>query len=553
MLTPIDYYYLISELKKIVGYRIKNIFLSKDIILELKSKDRKFFVVGKNYCYLTDKELKKERESNFAEFLLRKLKNRKVTNIYQNDFNKILILEFGKLSLIFEFIGKGNIILCEDDKIVSASTEREFKCRKILRGEKYVPPIGEKVSWDIKEKNKLLKLHVGEIYAEEIVKRDLRLRDLLKEKVSPRIYFKGKEKYIVAPFELKTLNLEFKKKNTFSEAVEEFYREMTKKERIKKEQNETLKKYKKQEKSFAEEAEKLLRYKKEIEEVVEGWKKNKEFRKPITKISGNKIFLELEGVRITIRLDEDLKKKIDDLYRKSKKARNKIKRIKDLMERCDLQTRKRKSARGEKREWYTKFRYFFTSDGFLVVAGKDAETNEQIVKKHCKKNDIVLHAHIPGSPFGVIKSEGKEIPKNSIEEAAQFVGCYSKFWTSKMGIADVYWVLPEQVSKKVAGHQSIKKGSFMIYGKRNFLRVELKLCIGLDENGCIVKGPERAVKKYAKNYIVIVPGNNEGKQLGSKIKSLLKEKSGKKDRERIESINADEFLKVIPYGKGEIL
>ncbi len=552
MLTPIDFYYLVDELKEIIGYRLKGVYSVGDIILEFKSEKRKFFVAGRDYCYLTVKELEGKKENKFADFLLKKLKNRKVNNIYQDNFNKIVVFGFGRLKLIFEFIGKGNILLCEGDKILGAYTEREFKYRKILKGEKYVPPAGENFSWDVKEENKLLKLHVGEIYAKEIVKRDITLKDILKQKFSPRIYFKENEKFFVAPFELKTLDLDEKKKNSFSEAIEEVYRQKTKEERIKEEQKETLEKYKRQEKNFVAEAEAIFKNKKKIEKAIKDWKKKKELKEPIKKISGDKIFLDLDEIKTTIRFDEDLKKKIDDLYKKSKKARNKIKKIEKLIEKDFKKKEKKSIKKNKKKEWYEKFRHFFTSEGFLVVAGKDAESNEQIVKKHCKKSDIVLHAHIPGSPFGVIRSEGKDIPKKNIEEAAQFVGCYSKFWNSKLGVADVYWVSPEQLSKKVAGHQSIKKGSFMIYGKRNFLRVDLKLCIGLDEDNYIVKGPERAVKKYAKYYLVVVPGNEEGKKLGRRIKDKLKEKVGKEDKEKIERINIEDFLKVVPYGRGEV-
>ncbi len=42
---------------------------------------------------------------------------------------------------------------------------------------------------------------------------------------------------------------------------------------------------------------------------------------------------------------------------------------------------KRKVAM-ENKEWYEKFRWFTSSDGFLVVAGKDTVSNEVLVKKY---------------------------------------------------------------------------------------------------------------------------------------------------------------------------
>jgi predicted ribosome quality control (RQC) complex YloA/Tae2 family protein len=553
MLTPIDFYYLVKELEELIKYKLKNIYFSDDLVFEFKVDGKKYLIVGKNYCYLTDKEFETKKENKFAGFLLRKLKNRKVTKIWQDDFNKIIILGFGDLKLILEFIGKGNIILCENNKIVSALIEREFKDRKILRGENYSSPVAGDYSEKIKEKEKLMKLHIGEIYAEEIVKRNLSLGEILKQKKSPTIYFKDGKKIFISPFELKTLKLENKKLNSFSEVIEDFYRKKSKEEIIKDSQKWNLRKYELEEKELSKKAELLLKYKKEIDESIEKWKNEKKIVMPTKKISGAKISLEINGNEIVIKFGENLQREIDRLYNKSKKAREKVKRIKELIDKNLKIIRTKEEKKEEKKEWYEKFRYFFTSDGFLVIAGKDVETNEKIIKKYCKENDIVLHAHIPSSPFGVIRGEGKKISKQAIEEAAQFVGCYSRFWNSKLGAADVYWVKPEQVSKKVPGHQTIKKGSFMIYGKRNFLRIELKFCIGVDKDLKIVKGPEKAMKKYSKYYIILVPGEKKGKELGKEIKEKLKEKADRKFGEKIEKINIDEFLKVVPYGRGNIL
>ena len=59
------------------------------------------------------------------------------------------------------------------------------------------------------------------------------------------------------------------------------------------------------------------------------------------------------------------------------------------------------------KEWFEKFRHFTTSDGFLVVAGKDTVSNEVLIKKYTKQEDVVFHAEITGSPFVVVKAEGK--------------------------------------------------------------------------------------------------------------------------------------------------
>ena len=63
----------------------------------------------------------------------------------------------------------------------------------------------------------------------------------------------------------------------------------------------------------------------------------------------------------------------------------------------------------ENKEWYEKFRWFTSSDGFLVVAGKDTVSNEVLVKKYATQEDAVFHAEISGAPFVVVKAEGRTI------------------------------------------------------------------------------------------------------------------------------------------------
>ncbi len=558
VLTPIDFYYLLKELKKIEESNLKKIYKSENnFVFEFKKKKDKFYlVVGKNFCYLDDEKPEETEAKGFVNFLFDRLKDKRLIKIEQNDFNKILVLHFSDFDLILEFIGKGNIILCQDNKITGCLYSREFKDRKVLVEEEYKFPVGIELGKYLKTKdeNLLNEIHIGKIYKEEILSGET-LESLLNKKPLPYIYFKENEMFFVSPFKIETLqNLKSKEVESFSKAIREFFSEKkkTKTEIIKEGQKKNLNKCLREEEKFREEADLLLKYKPEIETAVREFKKEKRIVEPIKEIVEKRgiIILELGGIELNLNINAEVKDEINLLYKKSKKARKKIERIKKLLpEKIGVKEKMRKTVKGKK-EWYEQFRYFYTSDSFLIVAGKDTDTNEKLIKKYCKRSDIVLHAHIPGSPFGVIRSEGKEITKQAIEEAAQFVACYSRFWISKLGIADVYWVKPEQVSKTAKGH--IKKGSFMIYGKRNFLRVELKILIGVNEDFEVVKYPANSLKK-PKNFVVIVPGEKEGKELAELIKLKLTEKAKKEDKNKILEINPDEFLRIVPYGKGDLL
>ena len=58
-----------------------------------------------------------------------------------------------------------------------------------------------------------------------------------------------------------------------------------------------------------------------------------------------------------------------------------------------------------KKHWYDRFKWFISSDGFLVVGGRDSDGNEEIFKKYMEKRDFVFHTQHPGAPLTVVKSE----------------------------------------------------------------------------------------------------------------------------------------------------
>ena len=71
-----------------------------------------------------------------------------------------------------------------------------------------------------------------------------------------------------------------------------------------------------------------------------------------------------------------------------------------------------------------KFREMTTSSGKLVLAGKDAKSNEKLIKQ-IEKDETVLHTAAPGSAFVNIKGKAN---KKDIKEAAIFCARYSQDW-----------------------------------------------------------------------------------------------------------------------------
>ena len=73
-----------------------------------------------------------------------------------------------------------------------------------------------------------------------------------------------------------------------------------------------------------------------------------------------------------------------------------------------------------------KFREIITSSGTKILVGKNAEQNEELVKKFIGKENIILHTAAPGSPFCVI--DNLEPNKKDIKEAAIVCARYSQDW-----------------------------------------------------------------------------------------------------------------------------
>jgi predicted ribosome quality control (RQC) complex YloA/Tae2 family protein len=131
--------------------------------------------------------------------------------------------------------------------------------------------------------------------------------------------------------------------------------------------------------------------------------------------------------------------------------------------------------------WFEKApRWFLTSTGTVVVAGRDARTNDWVVKRNLKPGDIYMHADVHGAPSLVIKSppEGEEREK-VLREAAQVAVSYSKAWRAGHASADVFWVYPDQVTKAGGSGEFVGTGSWVIHGTKNVLKdLPLELAIG---------------------------------------------------------------------------
>jgi predicted ribosome quality control (RQC) complex YloA/Tae2 family protein len=215
------------------------------------------------------------------------------------------------------------------------------------------------------------------------------------------------------------------------------------------------------------------------------------------------------------------------------------------------------SRRVEAKEWFEKFRWFTSTEGFLVVAGKDVVSNEVLIKKHTDAFDVVFHAEIVGAPFAVVKTEGKELGEQTLKETSEFAASLSRAWRENMGSVDVYWVKPEQLGKSGPSGEFVPHGAFAVTGKRNWMRgTPLRLAIGIvedEEKPRFIGGPIDAVKSKAKAYVILVPGDLSGKDLLKQALRSLTLKLPKDQREKLAKASIESIREFIPYTKARIV
>ncbi len=255
-------------------------------------------------------------------------------------------------------------------------------------------------------------------------------------------------------------------------------------------------------------------------------------------------------MKISLMINKSVEQNAQGYFEKAKQSRKKLEGAKKAlsistqkleaeMKSRDAQIDKIKSAKPaapkRKQEWYEKFRWFLSSEGFLVIGGRDATTNEVIIKKHVDKNDIVFHTDMAGSPFFVIKTEGKKPGEATMQEVADATLCFSRAWKLGLVTTPTFWVTPDQVTKEANSGEYLTKGAFVIRGKTNYITPSPNCAVGLLDDGRVMCAPVSAVKKNCKSYIILIQGRGKP----SDAAKIIKKKLGGELDEMIRSLPSD--------------
>lgn len=251
-------------------------------------------------------------------------------------------------------------------------------------------------------------------------------------------------------------------------------------------------------------------------------------------------------MEIELDFDKSLEENASLYFEQAKKAKRKLAGLEEAIERTRKAIASFKAAevkpklvKKSKAKWFHAFHWFRSSNGFLVLAGRDAKSNERLVKKHLREGDSFLHADVQGGSVCIIKSEGREVPETTFKEAAQFAAVFSKAWREMFSAIDVYAVGADQVSKKPPSKSFLSTGSFMVYGKRKWFRkTPLKLAVGIVDCN-VMAGPPSAVKKHTACFIELRQGKCKASVVAKEILTALEPCSGCR-------LSLDEIIRAIP-------
>jgi len=88
---------------------------------------------------------------------------------------------------------------------------------------------------------------------------------------------------------------------------------------------------------------------------------------------------------------------------------------------------------------------FVSTDGFVIFVGKNNRQNEELTLKTAANGDMWMHTkNIPGSHV-VIRCLGKNIPEDTLRDAAMLAAWYSKGRDS--GLVPVDYTIKKNVKK----------------------------------------------------------------------------------------------------------
>jgi len=596
-------------------YQFETRTLSIRLNGENKARYQMIIEAGRRAHLVKDLPEPPKNPPQYAMLLRKYLSGGKVLAIRQHGLERILIFDIGKgihtYHLIFELYDEGNIILTDEAyTIIKPLRHHRFRDREIIPKATYTlgatdPTASlENLTAVIRNDDRdlvrslAIGCMLGGTYAEYICEKSGLDKSLPASSSDPELIFNAIQELFLRvintpepaihgkhcePISLRKGN-DIRYFPTFSEALEAFYpltkaerktaevkSKLTKEERILKYQKSAIKKFEEKiEKTDAivasiyenysfiatvinslDQASKTRSWQ-EIEKITR--QSNSPDAKKIITFYPDEAAVEIDiGKRVKIFVHEGIEQNAGRYYDIIKKFR---KKKEGALKAMKISPPKKKEVRRDfvfmKKVWYHRFRWFVTSDGVVVLGGRDASQNEELVKKYMGGQDLFVHADVHGASVVIVKGK-----TGNMDEVAQFAASYSGAWRSGHFSADVYSALPSQVSKTAESGEFISRGSFIVRGERTYYRnVPLAVGIGLmlEPHAAVIGGPPSVIKGKTTAFVELRPGQFEPNDVAKKVLRMLKLKISEDEVKALKGIlNTDHVAAFVPPGGSDIV
>ncbi|MCI4346581.1 MAG: NFACT family protein [Thermoplasmata archaeon] len=534
-------------------------------------------VPGRFGALLVEEEPHAEEPSPFVRELRRLLSGAVLTNVLEPEGERFLELEARRgdvdepLRIAVELFGSGNLVVVRGETLVAVLHPRAWAHRTLRIGSPYKAPPARANPWrlGVAELSAALlasrtdrattlaaRLSLGGPVAEELLVRaglagdrpateeandaavrlETAMRDLLGEVAMPPegyLYRHGEVLVDVEPFPSRrwaTLEgMEVEHCASFSEAALRFFSGLGEpaapptSDQLRR--AELRRHREQQDRAIAElesESQQLLR---QAETILA---RHPEVVQKLAELSpgedGAPVEIDLDGLRLPLRVGRPPRESAQLLFEERKRVLSKLEGAEAARKSTELELAEEtpaspvlgpKQSRAAKDTpfWFEKYRWFLSSEGIVSIAGRDAPSNDRIVKRYLGSRDRYIHADVHGAASVVVKhpeSDAASIGEATLREAGQWGVAFSKYWRAGRASGDAFWVEAEQVSKAGSSGEFVARGAWVIHGTKHLLKdlpVELALGrISIEGRERWTVAPTSAVRAQGKVEYVLRPG-----------------------------------------------
>ena len=477
-----------------------------------------------------------------------------------------------ELVLALELFGAGNLILSRGGRILAASKPRRWAHRDVRAGAPYVRPPKRADPWSLspaeieselgRSRTDLAstlaaRLALGGPVAEEVIARGgwvgtepaatsagevaPRLHSTLRELVRelgdhPRGYLvlRGDTALDATPYRSRRwegiADAEVLERASFSEAAAEYFRTIvtpatTPEEAAAVEERRQIARLVERQRTAIAELDSAARARKEDAEavlshytLVEAALAEAASKDPRPRT----LTIDLGGRSVALPVESTVRRTAQTLYEESKRLSEKLEGAVAALQETEARQAVPAGPRGgergapaapvEKRRWFERHRWFVSSEGAIVIAGRDAASNDVLVRRNLKDGDFYVHADLQGAASVIVKrpTPPVSVTEATLREAAQWAVAFSKAWRAGLASASAFWATPEQVSKSAVSGEFVPRGAFVIRGTKHFVRdVPLELGLGrirYEGEERWVAAPPVAIAARGSVAVLLTPG-----------------------------------------------